>query len=202
MQFPSRSCSYRDALLHFLAELFHQSGLPPCGGRPESFCEVLLAYVLSERSIKRNTPNLTDLSPQTLCVFVMLFFKVLLLCEHKTPFIGESSVFTKGVCLCSSVLLTEVPPNGLGGKKKSKDHLIQYYQDSFRYNQMLRLAFKNPLISFILFPFACLLVCVCGNMCVCMCSFNFFAIVSQSPFWCLGDHTLRNTGCRRIVRLS
>lgn len=146
------------------------------------YCEVLLAYVFSERSIKRNTPNLTDLPPQTLCVFAMLFFEVLLPCERKTPFIGESYVFTKGVCWCSSVLLTEVPPNGFGGKKKSKDHLAQYYQDSFHYNQMLRLAFKNMLISFILSPFACLLVCICGNMCVCMCSFNFFAIVSQSPF--------------------
>lgn len=70
---------------------------------------------LSEKSIKISTPKLTDLSPQTLCVFGMLFCEVLLLCEHKTPFIGESCVSPKGVCHCLSVLLTEVPPNVLGG---------------------------------------------------------------------------------------
>lgn len=59
-----------------------------------------------------------DVSPQTLCVFVMLFCEVLLLCKHKTPFIGESCVFTKGVCQCLSVLLTEVPPNVFGAKKE------------------------------------------------------------------------------------
>lgn len=58
---------------------FIKSVLPPCGGR----VRVVLTYGFTERSIKISTPKLTGLSIQTLCLFVMFFCEVLLLCEHK-----------------------------------------------------------------------------------------------------------------------
>lgn len=55
-----------------------------------------------------------------------------------------------------------------GGGGKSKDHLAWHCQNSFHYNEILRLSFKNTLINFNFpHPF-CLLPCLHLWECVCV----------------------------------
>lgn len=71
----------------------------------------------------------------------------------------------------------------VGGKKEAQELPSKCCQDSFHYNQTLRLAFKNILFRVFFSPFTYSLVCICGNMCACLYFYYYcyFAIVSYLP---------------------
>lgn len=76
---------------------FIKAVLSPSSGR----ARVVLAYGFTERSIKISSPKLIGLSIQTLCLFVMFFCEVLLLCEHElhllVKFVSSLKAFASAI---------------------------------------------------------------------------------------------------------